>query len=384
MPDHPPSTPRRVLWIAEGQLGDLLLMTPAVRAIHESFPESEQTLLIVQRRNYDRPTDQADAGDILSVPGGGTSAVFAHNPHVARVMDLDRARLRLLPPLSRLRAEAGVVAWMRREKFDTAIAAFPQDRFFEWTFASGARQRIGESGRPLSFLLTRRLDATKESGGVLAYYCRLAGLTGAQVHSERTECRVPDAIYAWADQVLRRAGIPPGTEFLAVHPGSSGRYHIWPPERFASVIDEMNLMGVRTLLCGSEWDREVVEAVKARCRSDVPVVVIGQGVLHLAALLGRAGVCLSNDSGPRHVALAVGTRSVAVMAKFTDRAWGVYRDPAQSVTVISPRPCMVCGDDRCADTIPDGESFGSYCLRDVSVADVLEAVVKSLTPESPA
>jgi ADP-heptose:LPS heptosyltransferase len=372
--------PGDILWIAEGQLGDLLLMTPALRAIHTTYPGSRQTILVVQRRTYDR-RPSPDPSAVLRRPEGGTSAVFDHNPHVAGVMELDRALLRSLSPLKRLRAEASVIGWLRRQKFDTVISSFPQDRFYQWAFASGAPVRIGQEGSPASRLLTRRTSHKKEVIGVLSYYCRLAEMAGAVVASEQTECPVDPAAGEMMDGKLRSIGMSPGSPLLAVHPGASGPYNVWPPERFAEVIDAVRSGGTGVVLCGSEWDRPIVEAVRKECRSDVQVLLIEGGIHELGALLERSTVCLSNDSGPRHLAIAVGTKSVAVISRIKNRAWGIYGDPARSVHLSSPDPCPSCGTSACHDRIPAGSEYGSYCMRGVSAPEVLQRIEAYLGKE---
>ena len=124
----PAEKSRRVLCIAEGQLGDLLLLTPALRAVKESFPSSYLAVLVLQRRRY----DVAPASGDSSVPppiSGSTSVVLRNDPHVDEVKEIDRSGLRELSGLRRLRSELGIIRWLRRQEFDTVICTFPEDRF---------------------------------------------------------------------------------------------------------------------------------------------------------------------------------------------------------------------------------------------------------------
>ncbi|MEW6510266.1 MAG: glycosyltransferase family 9 protein [Bacteroidota bacterium] len=369
-----PLPPARILWISEGQLGDILLLAPALRALKETFPGTTQTCLILQRRSYSRAGIPGRRRSTVNEPSGGTAEVFAANRAVDAVAEIDRTALRALGGWARLLAELSIVAWLRRGRFDVVISAFPQDRFLVWGWLSGAHVRIGEGKGWAKVLLSRRIDTSRRTRGVLRYYCALAEAAGARVASHRTEFRVSKEAEAWASQRLQEAGLAE-REYVAVHPGASGNYRIWPPASYATVIDHLQeVMHVPVLLCGSAYDRDVVEAVLGACRSTVCVIDASDGVSRLAALLRRAALCLSNNSGPRHLAVAVGTPTLAVIPRFDDIEWKVYEDEARCGTVQSPLVCPSCGADACHNRIPEGQRFGSYCLHAVQVSEVVERI----------
>ena len=291
----------RILVLAEGQLGDLLILTPALRALKESFPAGTLTVLVAQRRRYDR--DQPPAG-VLQVAASGTSEVLLRSPWVDEVMEVDRALLRRLPPLARLRAESLIFRWLFRGRFTRAVCTFPQERFLLWAVATGARVRVGQRDQPRSFLLTHRPDLDRRKGGVLRYYCDLAEAAGARVRSMATEYAVSDEARVWAKAALRELGFRPGAPLLVVHPGASGPYRVWPPERYAALIARLREKGVGVLLCGTAFDRAVIEEVQRHSRISLPALDPGASVDRLAAILEQAAVVVSNDSGPRHLAVA--------------------------------------------------------------------------------
>lgn len=119
----------RICVIAEGQLGDLLILTPALRSLKETFPAASLTVLVIQRRSYDQAKPDAP-GVLFENPPGGTSAVLRSDPHVDRVAEVDREALRALRGFRRLKAEISVVRWLRKGKFDTVVCTFSQDRFY--------------------------------------------------------------------------------------------------------------------------------------------------------------------------------------------------------------------------------------------------------------
>ncbi len=368
--------PRRILVIAEGQLGDLLLLTPALRSLKDSYPGCTLAILVVQRRSY--------------APSGSPQALIRENPREGtaeavasfadEIIEVSRPLLREMHGLRRLTAELSLLRRIRKGGYDTVLSCFPEDRFAVWAAVSGARRRIGQNRQPLAWLYTTRPEISKEEGGVLRYYCALALAAGASVRSQATEFRVTDSAMAEAERLLRDKGIAAGERFLLMHPGASGPFRVWPPERFARLAElVLAKEGIRTLLCGTRYDLRALRAVQSHHGNGMPEVVLEGSVGQLGGILAHAAVCVSNDSGPRHLAIALGTPSVAILPKHNERAWGIYEEGPKASFAVATGPCPLCPPDRCLDRHPDGEEFGSACIRLVSVEEVFERTRRALS-----
>ncbi|HTO92748.1 MAG TPA: glycosyltransferase family 9 protein [Bacteroidota bacterium] len=366
--------PERICLIAEGQLGDLLILTPAIRALRESFPRAFLACLVVQRRRY--AAGPAESPLVRGNLTGGTADVLRADPCVDRVVEIDRQALRALRGTARIRGEFGVVRWLRGMKFDTVVCTFPQDRFFIWAFLSGARSRIGQGGRPLSFLLTGRVGVQRGKGGVLDYYCALVEAAGARVRDRKTAVTIGTAHSDRAAGIWRALRPAVRGAVVAVHPGASGEYRIWPPSMYARLIDRLQARGVGVVLLGSEFDRDVVDEVAGGCARRVPAAFTDD-VLDLAALLARCTLLVSNNSGPRHLAVAAGVPSLALIPRFDDVAWKIYGDEAGAGTMQSDAPCPACPAGTCLNLVPPGERYGSYCMRALGV-DAVSARVERI------
>jgi heptosyltransferase-2 len=371
-PPPPENPPGRICVIAEGQLGDLLILSPALRALKESFPSASLTVLVLQRRSYDG-SPSAPRSVLSEDVQGGTAAVLRSDPNVARVAEINREALRALGGLRRIRAELSVIRWLRRGEFDTVVCTFPQDRFYLWAFLSGAPVRVGEEGRSFSALLTRGIRNTKSEGGVLAYYCALAEAAGAAVRSQRTSVVISPAHSERAASRWRSLGLPEEKPVVAVHPGASGGYRIWPPGNYAALIDHLQRGGIPVILTGSSFDSEVIGEVNRRC-VNAPPMAITSDVLDLAALLQKCALCVSNNSGPRHLAVASGVRSLALIPRFDDVEWKIYADETEAGTMQSREECPACPPTACRNTLPAGERYGSYCMRALTVEAVAARV----------
>lgn len=375
----PSIPPRRFLFLAEGQLGDLLLLTPALRSVKESFPGSHTTVLVLERRNTD-PEKRDRFSELEASPFEQSTSPLSTNPHVDVLLVLSREALRSQTGIGRLRAEISVLRSLRAAKPDAVICTFPEDRFAEWAFATGARMRVGQRNQPLRRLLTHTPDIEKKTHGVLTYYCGLAEALGAKVGSYKTEYHVSTDSQQWGLEALHEVGIEQ-KNFVVVHPGASGDYKIWPAGRYAELITRLATeAGVTPLLLYGAVDKQVVSAIREHLEGDVKTLETGAHVGRLAAILQRASLCISNDSGPRHLAVAVGTPTLTLFRHHHDREWGIYGESERCVIMKGEGACPACPPDECRDVIPEGEKFGSHCMRMIGVDGVMQHVAGLLAP----
>lgn len=369
----------KILIIAEGQLGDLLILTPALRAMRASFPSAFMAVMVVQRRRY--AETPAEARNVIWTDfQGGTTAVLRDGDYADEIVEVDRNALRALKGVARMAAEKRILHYLRSKEFDLAISGFPEDRFALWAFASGAGVRVGQRRQRFSFLYTHTPDVRKEENGVLRYYCDLAAAAGAAIESHVTEYRIPQAAQRWAQDFFRSRKLDQASRIWAVHPGASGPYRVWPPDRFAALVDELQSAGMASvLLCGTDYDRAAIAEVKKHLRTEVAEINFGESISRFAAILQRCQCCISNDSGPRHLAVAVGTPSLAFMPRFQERQWKIYDDERKSIVLQGEQTCPACPNGSCRDIIPAGELYGSFCMRMISVEHAL-ATAKHFIP----
>ena len=363
--------PRNILVFAEGQLGDLLLLTPALRAIKSGNPRSRLTVLIFQRRGSS-PGHFSETAPVVPADPAGTGSVLLALPSVDRVMEVYRHRLKMLRGTRRLRAEWDILRWLRGERFDAVMCTFPEDRFAVLAFLSGAAIRVGQRRQGLWWLLNRAPDIRKSDGGVLKYYCALARRLGGGEGGEATAYALGQEERAWAQKVIAEKA-PGARAVVAIHPGASGDYKIWPPERFASLADRLVDQGIAVLLCSGEGDADVVHEVVSHSRH-APAVIDTSGQLRrLGALFAGCALVITNDSGPRHLAIAVGAKTLALFRRHHDREWSVYPETPACRILRGEGACPACPHDVCADIVPSGSVFGSYCIRQISVESVAAA-----------
>lgn len=151
-------------------------------------------------------------------------------------------------------------------------------------------------------------------------FCEPLGLKQTRV---RWDIPISDEAHAWAAEQL-----PGDTPTLLVSPTSSHALRNWRPERYAAVMDHAATRGWRVALVGgpSAFERGMADAVLAACKVQ-PLDLTGKDTLKkLLALLGRAQLLLTPDSGPMHMANAAGTRVLGLHAASNPARSGPYSD----------------------------------------------------------
>ena len=360
--------PNNLLFIAEGQLGDLLLLTPAIRAVKETFPDAVVSLLIVERRNSTSTHSVENEPIALKEHG-----VLSTNPNINHMYSVSRDHLRRLSGLKRMMAELRIIQFLRSRHFDTVLCTFPEDRFAIWAFGSGARVRVGRKHKGFGWVFTHVTPREDEEKGVLGFYCELARLIGANVISERTEYVATAGAREWAGDFLSSHRLGRERPLVVVHPGATGDYKIWPPERYAVLMDHLReTANADVLLCNGYHDARVITAIRQHLRAPVTFLDTSAQLDRFAAILEKAALCITNDSGPRHLAVAVGTPSLAFFRQHHDRAWNPYPESQSISTVKGNDRCTLCPAGRCLDTMIPGDGYGSMCLRMITVGEAVE------------
>ena len=157
---------------------------------------------------------------------------------------------------------------------------------------------------------------------------------------------------------------------VLIHPGSRSTYRVWPAERFAETCDKIqDELGAQVILVGGPNDDEVISAIRAKTKTHLIKIGESLSVQRFAALAQIASVALCHDSGPMHVAAAVGTKVVALYGSQN----AVLFQPTGEGHILlqTPLPCTDCvAPSRCIVQ----DSYHNLCVQKISVEAVVEAV----------
>mgnify|MGYP001575776411 FL=1 len=177
--------------------------------------------------------------------------------------------------------------------------------------------------------------------------------------------------------LLQQAGLTTSDVLVAIHPSASCPSKRWLPERFAEVADRLiEQTRSRVVLVAGPEDRSYAQAVEQAMRHP-PVNFAGQLSLgELAALFTRCRVLISNDSGPVHIAAAVGSPVVAIFGRnqqgLSPQRWGPLGD--RHIILQKDVGCVTCLAEHC--------DIQFRCLTSLSVDEVYQATVRLLAQQS--
>ena len=261
----------------------------------------------------------------------------------------------------------------RARRFDLAVL-FPNS-FAPALVAALARvpARVGYATQGRAPLLTHRVGVPAWRGHrhEVFYYLhlvaelerRLCGSTSIESREPDTALRVTGARLREAEALLLESGARPGRPLVAVCPGSTNsRAKRWPPERFAAVADMLaERTGAEIVLVGAAEESDISAEVARHMRAR-PVVLTGKTDLaQTAAVLKASDLLVTNDTGPAHVAAAVGCPVVVIFGPtnpfttrpFSDTAEVVRRPPDCAPCML--RDCPI--DHRCMTAVTPEEVF---------------------------
>ncbi len=344
---------RRVLVVRLDNMGDVLLIGPAVQALAERLPGASITLLC-------SPAG-AGAGELL--PGVGECIV-----HEAPWVDPWR-RI----PHDPIR-EMDAIARLRDRRFDAAIVftSFRQSSLpaAYLCYLAGIPLRLGYSFDASGSLLTTRSIPGMESIHEVERNLALVRAAGFAGHARNLAVDIPDAARTTARRWVEEQIGPSRRPLMVVHPGCSMPARTYPPERFAQVIDQLvRDLDARIVVTGVESERFVVDAIldrlSARTRRSVHPRVGHWPLGQLAALLDMADLVITNNTGPMHLAAAVGTPSVVLFALTNPPGeWRPWNAPHR--LLYEDVPCRHCYSRIC----PHGHQ---RCLTGVAPSTVVES-----------
>ena len=321
-----------VLVIRLGALGDVVHAIPAVAAVRKAFPQARIDWLVDRRQR--EIVDLVTVVDRVIAIDGGTPRSW-----------LDAVRI--------LRQTSYAVAIDFQGLLKSAVLAR----------ASGADRVVGFSIWHLREKTARPFySATADAGTEHVILKNLRLLRAIGVDS--TEIAFPLAKPP-SDAVARLCQrIPASRPFALINPGAAWPNKRWPPERFGAIASFIHdECGMTPVVLWGPGEEELARGVVA-ASSGVAVEAPRTSVTDLVALMRAAAVVISGDSGPLHIATAVGTNAVAVFGPTSPGRNGPFSPDDVSVTRYDECRCHY--DRRCHQP--------AWCLADVSVAEVCAAV----------
>lgn len=333
---------KRILIVRTDRIGDLLLSTGVIKAVRDRYAHAYIAMMV----------------------SGFTKEIVDGNPYLDEVITYDkddkhRSWYRSLKFSQNL----------KKKRFDLAIILHPTNRVHLITFLANIPRRVGYD-RKLGFLLTDRLKHEKQLGEKheSEYNLDLIRYLGIEPAENRLLMPIKQESEEWAEELFKQEKINKNHKLVAIHPGASCPSKIWPNERFALVADKLvKKYAARILLVAGPRDIVLAENILRYMHHPLINLAGKTSLSQLASLLKRCDLFISNDSGPVHIASALGIPVISIFGRKQAGLGPVRWGPSglKDRFLHKDVGCLKCLAHNCV------KEFA--CLKAVTVDEVLKA-----------
>ncbi len=333
--------PQRILVIKLDHLGDVLLATPVFSNLRRAYP----------------------AANIHALVGEWGEVGLRNHPDVDKILRYNaRFFRRLGNPKSQCKALT-VLSLLRQQKYDLVI-----DLRGDWFTALFALMKPTRCRLDYAWLQVANKLGLARFTGLHQLERNLDLLRMADIP---TSCKLPafhttDDDRKWVDNFLRESEILPNRPLIIIHPGSPISLKRWRTERFAAIADWLiKQNNAQIFFVGTRDEAHIISTVQRQMHGKSINLAGATTVSQLAELLKRCHLFLGNDSGPMHVAAAVGTQTIGLYGPGDPARFGPIGSNCLAVRrQLHCPPCMgtVC------------KFGGEGCMKDIRTEDIIQTI----------
>ena len=359
LPGKAARVPRRILVLRSGTIGDFVCCLPALSVLRKRYPQSTIALLTM-------PTGNPKYwGKGFTV--GASLLMDMESSVVDRVIVIQAEELKSVSFLRSLRKEIRAYA-------PDLTVPLPQtgERLFGMLRKILFLRLLGVRSSLLGYRLDKPFTVFRNAqfahGGfnhqvVTAW----KAVAGSEQDKIEFPIRIPQTTRDQVAAVWQKLGLQAADFIVGLFPGSKYEHKRWPVEKFAILCEQLvTESSVSFVMLGELQEKPLAESLQALCRAPLVNLVGQTSLLETAEFLRRCDLYIGNDSGPAHVAAAMGTPCVTLFSSILfPRIWDPWGD--RNITIRHAVSCQYCfSEQRC----PRGTM---ECIRGISVQEVLDA-----------
>ena len=287
--------PRNILVIDFGQLGDVVMSLPALRAIREKFPYAKITIAVGK-----------PGKELLNLCG-----------YANEILEVDRVSLRDGPTLISIGRIAKFVSQVRRQKFDFVIDLHSYYETNILGFLSGASHRLysRRENRSLDFLANFKPQPARErtAAHLVDRYLDMLKPLGIENVPRTPVLKTSPPDNKAVEAMLKKEKAQSRELLVGMFPGAGNASRVWPLEKFSEVADHLIRNDrVRVIVFAGPEERALVPQMRSVFRAGT-IFFDRLTIPQLASAQARLTLFISNDTGPAHIAAAVGTPVVVIL-----------------------------------------------------------------------
>lgn len=325
-----------ILIVKLSAIGDVIHALPVAHAIKQCNPDARITW-VVEKAAYD---------------------LLTNNPNIDNLILFEKARYKSLGGLI-----ANVPAFGRQLKsyrFDLVLDLQGLFKSAAISWLSGAKERLGYCDmRELSHLVSSPVCGDHHKGHVVERYLDVIRSFGCSVNQVAFPIGITAEEQQQTESIASKAGIKLDHHFVALAPGTNWTTKCWPTANYAELADSLYDNGIIPVIVGGPGDANLAAEITS-CTRIPPINLVGRTNLkQLAYLIKQAKVFIGGDTGPMHLAVAVGTPVITFFGPTDPARNGPYQ--GNNIIIRADRSCVNCWkrscDKVCLDTISVGTVF---------------------------
>lgn len=347
--------PSNILLIQLGDIGDVVLTTPAIRAVKETYPEAQVSILVFK-----------PFGSLLTA-----------DPNLFEVLEVARIRGSVL---NRVRDTLAFTRQLRQKRYTLTVDLRMGDRGAILSLLCGAKTRVGYRGEHeqlwhrLAFTIILRsltpMPLPVHPGADQSL--RVVRELGINTKDSTPRLFIAPGDLSRAAALLVEAGINPKAGMVTINPYSRWKYKEWNDRKWGEVVDEIwQKFHIPSVLIGSREEAAACQGI-ATWREGRVINLAGRTTLgELAAVISVSSLHMGVDSAAPHIAAALEIPTVTIHGPSDWRAWRLVNERHR---VISPAmDCLPCNRTGCEG------SGKSKCLDELATEPVTRTVLELLS-----
>jgi len=329
--------PPNILLVRFSAIGDILLLTPLVRALRRRHPEARIT--VVTRATF--------------------APLLAHNPHLTSLLEWDA-----LTPLADLGSRLKALEFSHRLDLHGSLRSHALRRYVGGKWTTYPKHRVART-----VLIHTKRDMYRDRRPVAERYFDAARELEVEPDGGSLEIFLSRAELEGAQAFLTSRGLGSRRQLIAIAPGAAHFTKRWPPHHWIALVRRLVEAGNDVVTLGGPEDLGIAEAVAAAGEEHAASAAGAFDLSGTAALLKRARALVSGDTGVMHLATAVDTPVVALFGP-TVEPFGFFPYHAKATVLqrdLGCRPCSSHGGAACP-------LRHHRCMQDLQPRDVMEAL----------
>jgi len=337
-----------ILLLKPSSIGDIVMALPALTALRRAFRHARISWLI-------RPE---------------FAPLIKNHPHLDNLVIFDRKLLaKAYYNYRALESLVGLIKYLRNQNFDLIIDLQGLFRTAVLGWLSGCKNRIGmaDAREMAPLFYTLKVPQNRNCIHLVDFFSEIVRKAGAEVSEPEFVLPVEQTDLDYVRDALRKEKVNT-CNYAVIIPGSAHQDKIWPPEKFARLIDKLsNNYHLAFVASGLASESGIVEKIRQLSSADVHNFAGRTNLSQLKALLSMSRVVITNDTGPGHIAYALNRPMVMIFGRSNPLRLAPYKRSN----------CVVA-----AETETRGLAFNSknpaYDIKKITVQQVLEKVSQQL------